>query len=269
MSTDLLKREEFPSFAEPAPAAAAPESDEVDGLELPPVERVSAPVRPRQPQQGSHFELSANAIDLNALFGEAEAPRAAPAAKPKAHAAQESVEVDLSIVLGEFGTKPRSPAAAPATGPPAPQPLEAGDIDSVFEHLRDEASKQSTGDAEEYLRRGMTLRQQGKIDESIAAFEMASHSPRHRFQAATLIGRTHRGRGQLPQAIEWFERAAQAPAPSAEEEHMLLYELADALETAGEVARALAICMKLQATAPEFRDVAARVDRLNKVQTRG
>jgi len=39
-------------------------------------------------------------------------------------------------------------------GAPPPNPLKADDIDSVFEHLRDEASKQSTVDAEEYLRRG-------------------------------------------------------------------------------------------------------------------
>ncbi len=115
----------------------------------------------------------------------------------------------------------------------------------------------------------MSLRQAGKIDESIQAFEMAARSPRHRFQAATLIGRTHRGRGQLPEAIEWFERAAQVPAPSEDEGHMLMYELADALESTGEVARALAICIELQANAPEFRDVAARVDRLNKVQAQG
>jgi hypothetical protein len=73
----------------------------------------------------------------------------------------------------------------------------------------------------------------------------------------------------MPAAIEWFERAAQAPAPSEEEGHMLMYELADALESVGEVARALAICIELQSHAPEFRDVGARVDRLAKVQTRG
>ena len=50
---------------------------------------------------------------------------------------------------------------------------------------------------------------------------------------------------------------------------MLMYELADALESVGEVARALAICIELQSHAPEFRDVGARVDRLAKVQTRG
>ena len=198
MSTDLLGREEFPAFVDRVPVTEIPEDDGFDGalseLELP-IESETGSARPRQPEpQGSHFELSSNAIDMDGLFGEIEAPQKVTAPKPQAHAAQESVEVDLSIVLGEFGSQPRTAAPARSADAPSPQPLEAGDIDSVFERLRDEATKKSTGDADgdEYLRRGMTLRQAGKIDESIEAFEMASRSPRHRFHAATLIGRTHR-----------------------------------------------------------------------------
>ena len=44
------------------------------------------------------------------------------------------------------------------------------------------------------------------------------------------------------------------------------YELSEALEATGEVARALAICIELQAEAGNYRDVAARVSRLAKVQ---
>jgi tetratricopeptide (TPR) repeat protein len=204
---------------------------------------------------------------MNALFGETDGLSAGSGAKPKVHAAQESVEVDLSIELGDMtldavDVQPRAPSQAAS--------LDAGDLDGVFERMRDETSRQSGGESgDELLSRGMSLRQAGKIDESIQAFELASRSPRHRFQAATLIGRTHRGRGHMPAAIEWFERAAQAPAPSEEEGHILMYELADALESVGEVARALAICIELQSHAPEFRDVGARVDRLAKVQTRG
>ena len=79
----------------------------------------------------------------------------------------------------------------------------------------------------------------------------------------------YRDRDAFPQAIEWFERAAEAAAPSATEAHLLLYELADALESGGEVARALAICLELRADAGEFKDLSARINRLAKVQTRG
>ena len=56
---------------------------------------------------------------------------------------------------------------------------------------------------------------------------------------------------------------------TSDEAHQVLYELADALEAVGETARALAICIELQAEAGDYRDVAARIDRLSKVQTRG
>jgi hypothetical protein len=49
----------------------------------------------------------------------------------------------------------------------------------------------------------------------------------------------------------------------------LLFDLADALERGRETARALAICMALQAEAGHHRDVAAPVDRLATVRARG
>jgi len=70
----------------------------------------------------------------------------------------------------------------------------------------------------------------------------------------------------LPESLEWLERASQAPAPTNDEAHQLLYELADGLEQVGEVARALAICLELQADAGSYKDVGERIDRLTKVQ---
>jgi len=286
MSTDVITRATFPALDEsaplvnPAPAVESHgggifEDDSLDlasltGLDAPPAPVMNPGPRTSRPEpdtEPSPFDLSADVIDMNALFAETDGLSAGSGSKPKVHAAQESVEVDLSIVLGDMTLEDVDvqPRASSQTAP-----LHEGDLDGVFERLRDETSRQSGGDSgDELLSRGMSLRQAGKIDESIQAFELASRSPRHRFQAATLIGRTHRGRGHMPAAIEWFERAAQAPAPSEEEGHMLMYELADALESVGEVARALAICIELQSHAPEFRDVGARVDRLAKVQTRG
>ncbi|MAG71880.1 MAG: hypothetical protein CL471_16565 [Acidobacteria bacterium] len=67
----------------------------------------------------------------------------------------------------------------------------------------------------------------------------------------------------------WFERAAEAPAPSVDEGRSVIYELGDLLERTNENARALSIFLELQADAGEFRDVAARVERLSRVVTGG
>ena len=277
----MLEEAEGP--AEPPEATAAPEEVSFDEPPAAPVRRASkGGLKKKKEKDGpedSHFELSANAIDLQSILGdlddaEPEAPAPAPKkrGKPKAHAAQESVEVDLSVDLD--GIKPGSKPVAAAR--PAPEtvedeePYQENDIDSVFRQLRTQASRRSTGDAaEEQMKEGMALRQAGRIEQAIEAFEIASRSPRHRFQASAFIGRIYREKDQMAKAIEWFERATQAPAPSADEGYMLLYELADALEARGEVGRALAICIELQADAGDFRDIKARVARLSKVQAQG
>jgi tetratricopeptide (TPR) repeat protein len=226
----------------------------------------------------SHFELSSNAIDLQGILGDLDSlapedldvptpspPPQTKRPKPKAHAEQESVEVDLSIDLD--GIKPGAKPVRGAAEPEAEeQSYQENDIDSVFAQMRTKASRATAGDgAEAQMKEGMDLRGAGKVDSAIRAFEIASRSPRHRFQASTFIGRIYRDKDQMKKAIEWFERATQAPAPTPEEGHMLLYELADALEATGEIERALAICIELQADAGDFRDVKARVSRLSKV----
>ena len=124
-------------------------------------------------------------------------------------------------------------------------------------------------EAEQQYRRGLALRDAGDIDACIVALEAASQAPRLRFVTAGLIARIFRDRGMNSQAVEWFEKAAQAPSPTPEEGYDLLHDLADTLEKEGETARALAISLEIQAEAGDYRDVAARIDRLTKVQARG
>ena len=159
---------------------------------------------------------------------------------------------------------------APARPAAVPSSLDYSDLEDIFERLREEGSRRWSSDtAEEQLQRGLALWREGKIEESIQALEIASQSPRHRFETATLIGRLYRERDMMPEAIEWLERAAEAPAPTADQGHLLLYELADALERVGETARALTISLELQSEAGDFRDLGARIDRLAKLQIRG
>jgi tetratricopeptide (TPR) repeat protein len=267
-STDLsLNSDELPAFVPATPEVAAvpeaPPSPTPPAAAPPPAPAAEGSRKkghgPRAKKDASLFKLSANAIDVGDMFLEGEEP------PPSARARSESVEVDLSIVLDDI----KRPSAAPI--PPAPAATgPASDLDSVFTHLRDKATQRSATDvAEGEHRRAMVLREAGDIDGCMVALEAASRAPKLRFAAGSLLARLHVERGQIPQAIEWFEKAAQAPAPTPDESHELLYDLAAALESVGEVARSLAVSMELQADAGAYRDVAERIDRLAKVQARG
>jgi tetratricopeptide (TPR) repeat protein len=214
--------------------------------------------RKRPQAEERHFELSANAIDLESILGDFESP------PPTAHAASEDVEVDLSIAFDDV--KPDETSLATADQ----EADETDDLEGVFGNLREQSARRSGLDeAEKEYKRGLALRQAGDIDGCIKALEQASRAPRLRFATAWMIGRLYRDRDMMPEALEWLERAAQAPAPTSDDQHQLLYELADGLEKTGEMARALAISLELEADAGEYRDIRARIDRLTKVQTGG
>jgi tetratricopeptide (TPR) repeat protein len=200
--------------------------------------------------------MSANAIDLDSILGDFEAAVAPP---PPPVRASTDVEVDLSVTIDTI----KKPGAPP---PRAAEPEES-DLDSVFGTMRTQSAKRSGLDeAEKEYKRGLALRKAGDIDGCIQAFEKASRAPKLRFGTSWLIARLYRDRDMMPKAVEWLERASQAPAPTKDESHQLLFELAEALEKVGEMARALAVCMELQSEAGAYRDVEARIERLTKVQ---
>jgi tetratricopeptide (TPR) repeat protein len=123
--------------------------------------------------------------------------------------------------------------------------------------------------AAEQLRLALTYRDMGMIDDAIQSLERAAKSSRQRFEAASMLGRLHMDRGERSRALDWFEQAAEAPAPTADAGRTLLYDLADALESIGEAGRALAVFAELDADVPGYRDVTARIERLSRVQARG
>jgi tetratricopeptide (TPR) repeat protein len=105
------------------------------------------------------------------------------------------------------------------------------------------------------------------VKEATSALRAAARSPMLRFEAASLLGRLYYKQGDIPHALEWLERAAEAPAPDVSDTAELLYALGSILEDAGQTARALAVFSELQADAGDYRDVVARIERLTRVQT--
>ncbi len=178
-------------------------------------------------------------------------PRGSRSRRPEA-------EIDLSGALGDLG------GAAADEGVPAPESL-----DSVFKGLRKEAGRSEADQSAQHMKLARTYLEMGMNEEASASLKTAAGSPRQRFEAASLLGRLYKEHGELEHAIEWFEHAAEAAAPSAEDARSLQYELGVVLEEGGETTRALAVFLELLAEAKDYRDVAARVERLTRVRAGG
>jgi tetratricopeptide (TPR) repeat protein len=159
----------------------------------------------------------------------------------------------------------RDNGAQPGVESPA-----APDLEDVFIQMRGEATRKSVQEtAEREYRRALTLREEGDLDGCVSALLTASRAPSLRFAAGSLLGRVYKERGQQAEALDWFERAAQAPAPSPEEYHEILFELVEGFEARGDVTRALAFGLELQADAGSYRDIDERVGRLARQQAGG
>ena len=143
-----------------------------------------------------------------------------------------------------------------------------GALDQAFARIRTDAESDADFSAQ-HMTLARTYLEIGMLDEAVASLQTAVRSPRQRFEAAAALGRVYERRGEPTLAIEWFERAAEAPAPTLDAGRELLYDLGVLLDDAGETSRALAVFLELQADAGDYRDVPARIDRLARVQTGG
>jgi tetratricopeptide (TPR) repeat protein len=168
-------------------------------------------------------------------------------------APQESDEVDLSEVL--YDMKKAGDGKSPS-------------LESVLKGVRAEALHEASSPevAEQHFTLATTYIELGMTEEAISALEVSAQSLRHRFRSGALLGKLYLDRGDNTHAVEWFERAAEAPAPTPAAAHQLLYELASALEVQGEGGRALAVFLELQAEAGDYRDLAQRLEHLTKAQ---
>ncbi len=211
------------------------------------------------------------AVDAPAPTDDAQEPSAEVETSP---AEEAPVSVKPTYVPPVAAIKPASSGSdeidltSELDAPARPPEESAGQLDRAFARIRTDA--ETDGDfSTQHMTLARTYLEIGMADEAIASLETAVHSPRHRFEAAAALGRAYLRRGDPVLAIEWLERAAEAPPTTPDDGRQLLYDLGVLLDGAGETSRALAVFLELQANAGDYRDVPARIDRLARVQTGG
>ena len=237
-----------PFFDGPVPAAPAADAQESSSPEPEPT---AGPAQPETSESPDRVQVAAAAT---------------PSTLPTALA---SDEIDLTGELGDLDAAEGEDDER-AGGPKGQGAEPAGEalLNHAFAKIRTDAETDADFSSQ-HMTLARTYLEIGMLDEAIVSLQTAVRSPRQRFEAAAALGRVYDRRGEPALAIEWLERAAEAPAPSPEEGRALLYDLGVLLDGAGETSRALAVFLELQADAGDYRDVPARIDRLARVQTGG
>jgi tetratricopeptide (TPR) repeat protein len=290
--------------APPAPVAPAAQTIAPPPPVAPAAEPEPAAPEPKATQKAERdpFALAPNAIDLSKLLDDDDEVEIETDTDSAEDSAGDADDDDVEVVIETADDEEDDEedvevddaddeADGEAEGEEVTVNLEAEDLSIVLEEvdlssLLDEITATSSAEAkqgygltagdlvdldgaEAFFRRGVALEESGDVDGCVAAFEAAAKAPAWQFAAAARLGRLFRKKGQVSKAIEWFERASLSGAPSPIEASELLYDLADTLESAGDSAKALAVSLRLQTSAGQYRDIAARIDRLTKVQARG
>jgi tetratricopeptide (TPR) repeat protein len=168
---------------------------------------------------------------------------------------------DLASELGGlFGAQP---AVAAEASPVAATDLGDTSLADIFREFQKGVDKQlGKEDYETRYNLGIAYKEMGLVDEAIAEFQLAAKDEARLLECASMLGICFIEKGMPKLAVKWFEKGLSAPGRTEEEYQGLRYDLANALEQAGETGRALALYTELYGQDASFRDVAEKVRQL-------
>ncbi len=124
-----------------------------------------------------------------------------------------------------------------------------------------------TPDGQEVYERGTALKNVGLFRQAAEHFEKAAQDPAYALKGLAHMGLCLKKSGKQEEAIAAFRRALQVPATSSNEQVQILYLLGRTLESLGRIPEALEAYRWLRREAPQYRDVAKRIESLSTRRT--
>jgi pilus assembly protein FimV len=258
---------------EPAVEAAIPSSHEIE-LELTPEaasQRDSA-----EPATTDDFisELVAELDDL-------EPPAAEHVPEPAVAASPDQTQVHLQEVFAQTNLPPMEPIVpaahagasnGTANGTSATSAETLNELAEVFQEFRSELGEmgEEDEDLETHYNLGIAYREMGLLDEAIGEFQKVAKAVQkgkpfqYEMNCSTMLGLSFMDKGEPKVASLWYQRALQVPGLEEESILALRYDLAMALESAGESDAALDSFRQVYAANIDYRDVADRIATLQK-----
>ena len=117
-------------------------------------------------------------------------------------------------------------------------------------------------DGHEAYERGTALKNVGLFRQAAEHFEKAAQDPAYALKGFAQMGLSLKKSGQQEEAVAAFRRALQVPSTSSKEQVQILYLLGRTLESLGRIPEALEAYRWLRREAPQYRDVAMRIQSL-------
>jgi hypothetical protein len=260
-----------------APAAGAPPiaPDALPGDFGSPLGDLAAPPPPPplppEPTAGEDEPLQLDDLEFTpapAVATDTAADLAPPAAAASPGPDGSGEGFDLASELGGlFGAQPAVATETPAEGGELGEGAltDLGDeaLTDLFREFQKGVDKQlGKEDYETRYNLGIAYKEMGLVDEAVAEFQLAAKDENRLLECASMLGICFIEKGMPKLAVKWFEKGLQAQGRSEQEYLGLRYDLANALEAAGDPARALEIYTELYGQDAGFRDVANKVRQL-------
>jgi len=169
--------------------------------------------------------------------------------------ADEDEYIDLAAELEEELAAEEA-MVAEATGRGKDEAL----LEEVFREFQKGVAEQlSEEDSDTHFNLGIAYKEMGLLPEAIREFQIASRDGAFFVESCSMIGVCYVEQGMADRAAEWYQKALVAPDLNEDARLALRYDLASALEMAGEHAQAGELFSEIMAVDPSYRDVAQRI----------
>ena len=120
-----------------------------------------------------------------------------------------------------------------------------------------------TPDGQESYERGTALKNVGLFRQAAEHFEKSAQDPAYALKGFAQMGLSLNKSGKQEEAAVAFRRALQVPSTSSKEQVQILYLLGRTLESLERIPEALEAYRWLRREAPQYRDVAMRIESLS------
>ena len=151
----------------------------------------------------------------------------------------------------------------PASHPASSENEDSAPIPGAPLQIIEATASTETPDGHESYERGTALKNVGLFRQAAEHFEKAAQDPAYALKGFAQMGLSLKKSGKQEEAIAAFRRALQVPATSSKEQVQILYLLGRTLESLGRIPEALEAYRWLRREAPQYRDVAMRIESLS------